>query len=1234
MPRIIYALLIGIDSYPSQITPLKGCINDVIAVEEYLNARIAEDDFQLRIRTLKNQEATRQAIIDGFRHHLGQAGSNDVILFYYSGHGSQEQAPPELWHLEPDLLNETLVCWDSRTEGSWDLVDKELAKLIAEVAAKNPHITVILDCCHSGSGTRDPLLETGIRRIPADKRPRPLNSFIVSLADVEQLANTTRSPVNNPTGWNLPKGRHILLAACRDSEEAKEYYGNGQSRGVFCFFLMEALKQASGSLTYRDLFKRTSALVKSRVLAQSPQLEATDLKDLEQPFLGGAIAERSTLYFTVSYANDFGWVMDGGAMHGIPPNAGDETTKLALFPFDSSPEQLRQISSSVGIAEVMEVLPQLSKVHLSSVTTSTTDITFKAVITDLPMPPRGIRLEGDPEGIQEVRQALRTSEPGNNPSLYVQEAIEPEQIEFRVLARDGQYLITRPADDRLLVAQIQNYNPENATLVVRRLEHITRWTTLAELANSANSRIQPDAIRMELYQNEKLLEDTQIRLEYTQDSNGNWSAPSFLLKLTNTGREPLYCALLNLTDRYAIQANFFEAGGVWLNPNEEAWALKRERLYAEVPKELWKQGITEYKDILKLIVSTTEFDATVLTQNNLDLPRPYGVGGTRSSIRQSILNRLMHRVQTRDIGRHPENADLYDDWVTSQITITTVRPLNTTPVPREGSGVSLGTGVVLEAHPNLQAKVRLTTVNQSTRDLGNLMLPPILREDPTVTQPFHFTASRGTAPGLSVLELNNVNAETIQTVTQQEPLILTVDQPLAKAERILAIAYDGEFFLPLGIGRVKDGKINIRLERLPEPISEGKRSLGGSIRIFFQKVIAERLGLEFTYPLLAVTEVGDDEVVHYETDSTKVKERVAQAHKIVLYIHGIIGDTQSMVPSVQRAKLEINGQSTAISDLYDLVLCFDYENINTSIEENARLLKKRLEAIGLGANHGKVLHVVAHSMGGLVSRWFIEREGGNQFVSHLIMLGTPNAGSPWPTVEAWATAALGIGLNSLSTVAWPVKILGSLVAAIEIIDTTLDQMQPESAFLKSLAASPDPMIPYTILAGNTSIIPAVMEADRLQRLMKKLLNWTIALPFFGQPNDIAVTVRSIKSVDEGRSPKSIVQEVGCDHLVYFSHEEGLKALALALFAAQNAEVQPALSIQPAPAPVVSHSHENIEENSPPKAVKSQLLTGLIIGILIALVTILGVWLWQRSIKPQPGTHNKTIQSLNQSSISD
>jgi hypothetical protein len=192
MTHSIYALLVGIDDYAPdsviQVNQLQGCVNDITAIEVYLNERSDTEKYNLNLLTLKNKQATRDAVIDGFRNHLCQARNNDVVLFYYSGHGSQELAPEEFRHLEPDRLNETLVCYDSRTEGGWGLADKELAQLIAEVSEKKPHICIILDSCHSGSGTRDPLQETGVRLTSIDKRNRPLNSYLPELQ--QQIKNS------------------------------------------------------------------------------------------------------------------------------------------------------------------------------------------------------------------------------------------------------------------------------------------------------------------------------------------------------------------------------------------------------------------------------------------------------------------------------------------------------------------------------------------------------------------------------------------------------------------------------------------------------------------------------------------------------------------------------------------------------------------------------------------------------------------------------------------------------------------------------------------------------------------------------------------------------------------------------------------------------------------------------------------------------------------------------------
>lgn len=1147
MTNQIYALLVGIDNYPDPNHRLKGCVNDITAIKEYLNERFDKQEYQLHLQTLTDEQATREAVINVFRNHLCQARQDDIVLFYYSGHGSQEQAPKEFWHLEPDRLNETLVCHDSRTEKGWDLADKELAKLIAEVAENEPHITIILDCCHSGFGTRDPMQETKERRFPADKRKRPLDSFIFKLEDLDKLSDTSRDPEKHPSGWKIPKGRHVLLAACRDHEKAKEY--GSKQRGYFSYYLMDTLSKTNGKLTYRDLFARTNAIVRSESIDQSPQLEVNHSEDSDKFFLDGAIAEVEP-YFIVKHDRTSGWTIEGGAVHGVQPPKNGETTLLALFPFDANIEDLRDPSNSVGTAQVTQVLPTKSKIDIEGVQNPTRDRTFKAVVTSLPLPPLGVYFEGDETGINLAREQLQTAGRNGQPSAYVREEQEIDNAEFRLLCRHNQYIITKQTDDRPLVAQIDGYTAENGKTAIKRLEHIARWTQIAQLANTAATQIKAGDVKMELvFSDRDLSLSKQMRLPYKYQ-NGKWQPPEFKLKLTNTTKKPLYCALVNLSDSFSISAPFFTAGSIRLQAGEEAYALDGEELVLEVPDEYWEQRITEYKDMIKLIVSNNEFDARLLTQDKLDAPRPRA--RDIEFPHQSSLERLMDRTQNREI-RAKSDAVRFDDWYAEEITITTVRPLDSTPVDREQEQ-QLGVGVRLQPHPNLEANARLTTTPQVSRDLGNKIVPPILREDPEVIRPFQFTTSRGTDPGLSVLELSDVADYTV--VTPDAPLKLLVDAPLADNEYLLPVGYDGEFFLPLGRGKpTVDGKTEIELERLPAPVSQGERRLQGSIRIFFEKVISQGLGREFKYPILAVAEVGEDKKVTYKKDEADVKQQVANAKRIALYIHGIIGDTESLVSTIEQPVSQPDGQERSIGKLYDVVLTFDYENLNTTIEQNAQHLKRRLRDVGLSENHDKELHIIAHSMGGLVSRWFIEREGGNKVVQHLIMLGTPNAGSPWSVVEDWVKLTLGIALNGLSTIAPPAKVVAMLMGTLEKnIRVSLAQMNPTSDFLNSLAATDDPGIPYSIIAGNTSIIPAALEQQApeksiIERLQQRLFKKVVELPFFGEPNDIAVKVDSIKNIPTGRSHPPHIQEVPCDHMSYFLNEPtevGLQALLAAI----------------------------------------------------------------------------------------
>jgi pimeloyl-ACP methyl ester carboxylesterase len=1164
--RKLYGLLVGIDDYPAPVPSLSGCVNDIRAVESLLNERAVAGDARPELQILLNKEAKRQAIIDGFLGHLSKAGKDDVVLFYYSGHGSQERTPPELWQLEPDRLDETLVCYDSRLADAWDLADKEIASLLAHVAKNDPHILVILDCCHSGSGTRAPVEfhDAKVRRIPTDGRERPIETFFVAPGGTRDLHSGRPGE-----SLSLPRARHVAMAACREDEEAKETTGDGKARGLFSFVLSETLGSARAGVTYRDIYKRVNAQVRARAARQCPVIESTDIADLNRPFLGGAL-QQHTSHFTVSFDKTNGWIIDGGTVHGIPALSGTETTVLAVYGASLEVDEGASPEQRIGEARVTRVLPATATVAVDLKTGQPDpNLTYRAVITSLPLPAIRVQIVGEERAASLVRQALAHAGPGGTPSLLVSET--QGQADLRLFATADGYSIMRANDDRPLQVEVVQASPSNANGALERLEHIARWIRVMGLENPS-TRLPADAVSLDLI---VVSEDGQerpvepatdggdLRFPYIE-RDGKRVPPTFKIRVKNNSGRRLYCILLDLPETYGVFSGLLEGNGAWLNAGEEAWAKVGgdTKIPARIPDALLQQGVTELKDTLKVIASTDECDATLLDQDDLDVRR--ASRGTRSFTKPpaNTLERLMRRVQTRHFGA--QASESISDWIAVELSVTIVCPRQSVPVPDAGGQVELAPGVTLMGHGKLKAVARLSRDTTASRDVDLPALPPLppwLVDDPRVVMPFQFSSERGGETGLSTLDLDEV--VDADAVTKDTPLVLRVDRVLDDEDTVLPLGFDGEFFLPLGWAEGQNGSTEIHLESLPQPLIN-RRSLKGSIRIFFKKVSSKWLGTKYDYPLLAAVEPGQNDELVYVADKERVRLKVQAANRILLYVHGIIGDTQLMAASAFRRPAKLDSTVPLLRDRYDLVLAFDYENLNTPIGQTASDLKRRLEDVGLGESHGKVLHIVAHSMGGLVGRWLIEQEGGRTLIQHLIMLGTPNGGTPWPDIENWVKTLIGIGLNNLARIPWPPTVLGALmrmstrigsalVKSSGTVEATLDEMKPESEFLKALRCSADPGVRYSIIAGNTSLIPIALETQgsgesRFKRLLrsltpKRVLYQTTALAFFAAPNDIAVSVSAIGAVPHPRVPTPFVREVACDHLSYFATEAGLKELA-------------------------------------------------------------------------------------------
>lgn len=1178
MKKTIYALGVAIDNYKApQVRNLRGCKNDIRYFSGWLRQRVKSEDFELNLRLLEDEQATYRNIIDSFASHLGQAGADDVALFYYSGHGSQAWTHPIFRTIESDTLNETLVCHDSRQAGVFDLADKELAVLVERVSQRAGHVLVILDACHSGSGTRGEDEQDGlsIRLANSDQRERQWEDFFFSK---DLPLGHFQSEAFSRKGIFIPQGKHVLMAACAPHQTAKECEYQGEVRGVFSVALLKALSLYGTTLSYRALHHQVKNAV--RYYDQVPELEASlagEQHEREQPFLGGAISQHPP-YFLLNHDGK-AWRIDAGLVHGIQAPSDEESTLLAVYPLDSSPEDWRDLSTSLATARVSHVTPADSIVTLSAELNRKQS--YQAVIVSVPLARMAVWLEGDAEQQEQMRHAINSANRNGgevNPSQYVRVAEEKTEADLQLSLVDNAYRIAPLGVKRPLVVDTPLNDNDTVSdaleTTIHKLEHIARWQLTYDLHNPFSKLAQDFLVELFWVEDdngtEKLVpiaSDDPLEAPYRYH-RGTWQPRAIKVRLFNRSSRTLYLALLDVAQSYGVFPTLLRGGTHALKPKEAVWANDDYPIPLTILDDFWHKGISQFKDTLKLIVSSENFDVSVLQQGDLGV-RFEARGATRGVM--NTLETILTRVQSRhmDTSRSQNNPD----WTTWQATFTTIRPLQAVPLNPEEKAVPLGAGLQLDNNAQLRANVHLSSAALASRSSYDRSLPSLLLE---YGQPVHLQAhstdrqgrnvnqehgvdqeqsanqEKSASQPLSVLELRQV--ENAQSVTPETSLELHTDIPLqADAEYILATAYDPELAMqiPVGFGRPTPTGAAITIERLPKP-ENNTRSLSSAIKIWFHKFASQTFHLPSAYPLLRAVEVDATGNVHYDKDN--VAARVHAAERILLIVHGIIGDTPSIAKNLPLLEAQLTQK-------YDVVLTFDYENLNTRLEDTAHLLKEKLEQVGLAPDHGKTLHIMAHSMGGLVSRYMLEHIGGaERMVNKLVLLGTPSAGSPWPSVVAMVTGYLTLGLNGL--VALSLVSAGTTGAIAGLLrnlalakgsrllnrDThALKQMQRDSAFLATLAHSKQPSTPYYTLAGNQPVSRAEKPA-RLQEVIEKLRLKVADIAFVYQPNDFAVLVESVQSLpqDWQASDATHTFTVPCNHFQYFENEESVEVLARVL----------------------------------------------------------------------------------------
>ena len=206
--RTIYVLSVGIRDY-RYISDLQKTENDAREFSELYMTHTKN------VTTLLGSQATRENILSSLRSCFAKAGADDIVVFFFSGHGDKGG----------------LCAYD--TKGRSRLVTyAEVQKAIGSCKAANKQL--FIDACYSG-GLRD-----------GKKTARP--------------ATTARPPLSDTQGI-------MLFLSSRTGETSQE--NRWADNGFFTQYLIKGLKGAADTdsdriITAKEIFTYVSAKVSER----------------------------------------------------------------------------------------------------------------------------------------------------------------------------------------------------------------------------------------------------------------------------------------------------------------------------------------------------------------------------------------------------------------------------------------------------------------------------------------------------------------------------------------------------------------------------------------------------------------------------------------------------------------------------------------------------------------------------------------------------------------------------------------------------------------------------------------------------------------------------------------------------------------------------------------------------------------------------------------------------------
>ena len=213
---------------------------------------------------------------------IGNSQHGDVAVFTLSSHGTwvSDEHPSD----EPESRDEAFMAHDGEI-----IVDDELRRII-ETIKPGVNLTVIIDSCYSGSGTRaqqieyyqDATTDPYETRYTAPSKEKLANNVNLIHVKKKFLAPESNSQESNSQESNL---NEILITACASYEICYETFRNGRFNGAMTNEAIRIMREYPRQ-TYRQFHERLRQYLPSNRYPQRPQLEGSDINKSLQLFSG------------------------------------------------------------------------------------------------------------------------------------------------------------------------------------------------------------------------------------------------------------------------------------------------------------------------------------------------------------------------------------------------------------------------------------------------------------------------------------------------------------------------------------------------------------------------------------------------------------------------------------------------------------------------------------------------------------------------------------------------------------------------------------------------------------------------------------------------------------------------------------------------------------------------------------------------------------------------------------